>query len=52
MIILPEETYPRVVVDGDNWVVIQQLTPTVAICVREIDINGGADKVNLVVLEL
>ena len=52
MINLPEDTYIRVVKDNDTWIVVQQLSPTIALCVREVDVNGGASTIPIVLMEI
>ena len=48
----PEEIYDRIVKNSEIWIVIQRLLNNKVICVKESDINGGADYVPTYILEL
>lgn len=52
MINLPEDTYIRVVKENDTWIVVQQISPTIALCVREVDVIGGATIISVVLMEI
>lgn len=52
MINLPPELYTRVTQDNDVWIVVVQISPTLAICAREVDVNTGSDRVTLVLMEI
>ena len=52
MIDLPEEIYERIDINGDIYIVVQVLPGHLAICVREIDVSGGADTVALCLMKL
>lgn len=39
---LPEEIYDRILINDDSYVVVQVLPGRLAICVRELDLGGGA----------
>ena len=52
MINLPQDTYTRITVDNDIWIVVYVISATIAICVREVDVNGGASAVPLVLMEI
>jgi hypothetical protein len=52
MMDLPVEIYDRVENNGETYIVIQVLPGRLAICVREVDIGGGALVVSTYLIQL
>jgi hypothetical protein len=52
MIDLPEEIYERIEINGETYIVVQVLPGHLAICVRAIDVGGGADTVALCLMKI
>lgn len=52
MIALPVNEYTRIVIKDDTWIIVYQISPTIALCVRESDVQGGADFVNVILMQI
>lgn len=52
MITLPQDTYNRITVGNDVYIVVYNISPTIVLCVREVDVNGGASAVPVVLMEI